>query len=162
MTLAGAVHKKILIPQKAMQEKMEKVQEICEEMEKISDDALSQFFQVMFEQVTDDELAMVENRLVTYGKMMLSYIFEMKARGVLDCAKLPHAFDIGWHTFKSSPSTWNEEERKRVTLKAFDDCVNESNMEEVSRSCAELYCKIATEKLRVQQQNESNMEELKI
>ena len=54
-----------------MQEKMEKVQEICEEMEKISDDVLSQFFQVMFERVTDDELAKVVNRLVTYGKMML-------------------------------------------------------------------------------------------
>ena len=86
----------------------------------------------------------------------------MKVRGVLDCAKLPHAFDIGWHIFKSSPSTWYEEETKRVTLKAFDDYVTESNMEEVCRSFAELYCKIKTEKLRVQQQNESNMEELKI
>ena len=120
---------------------MEKVQEICEEMEKISDDALSQFFQVMFERVTDDELAMVENRLVTYGKMMLSYMFEMKARGVLDCAKLPHAFDIGWHTFKSSPSTWNEEERKRVTLKAFDYCLEEKLMEEMYLAFAELSTK---------------------
>ena len=142
-TLAGAAHKKFLIPQKAMQEKkMEKVQEICEEMEKISDDALSQFFQVMFKRVTDDELAMVENRLVTYGKMMLSYMFEMKARGVLDCAKLPHAFDIGWHTFKSSPSTCDEEERKRVTLKAFDDCLEEEkSMEEMYLAFAELSTK---------------------
>ena len=30
-----------------------------------------------------------------------------------------------------------EEERKRVTLKIFDDYVNESNMEEVSQSFAE-------------------------
>ena len=129
-------------PKSNARKKMEKVQEICEEMEKISDDALSQFFQVMFKRVTDDELAMVENRLVTYGKMMLSYMFEMKARGVLDCAKLPHAFDIGWHTFKSSPSTCDEEERKRVTLKAFDDCLEEEkSMEEMYLAFAELSTK---------------------
>ena len=138
-TLAGADHKKFFDSAKS---NARKVQEIWEEMEKISDDALSQFFQVMFKRVTDDELAMVENRLVTYGKMMLSYMFEMKARGVLDCAKLPHAFDIGWHTFKSSPSTCDEEERKRVTLKAFDDCLEEEkSMEEMYLAFAELSTK---------------------
>ena len=96
-----------------MQEKMEKVQEICEEMEKISGDALSQFFQVMFERVTDDELAMVENRLVTYGKMMLSYIFEMKARGVLDCPSYRMRLtSVGTHSSHLRPRGTKRRERE--------------------------------------------------
>ena len=46
--------------------------------------------------------------------------------------------ETGWRMFKLCPMTLDEEEeRKRVTLKIFDDYVNESNMEEVSQSFAE-------------------------
>ena len=42
-----------MILQKAMQEKMEK--EICEEMEKISDDPLPKFLTLLFARITKDE-----------------------------------------------------------------------------------------------------------
>ena len=142
MTLAGAVHKKkFLIPQKAMQEKMEKVQEICEEMEKISDDPLPKFLTLLLARITKDETELVLEimkeqtellrvQLTAYSKIVMFHIFELRSRDVLlDPSKLPDALEAGWSTYKafwrvSDDERWTVE-RKRVTINSFDNCLQE-------------------------------------
>ena len=74
--------------------------------------------------------------------MMVPYIFEVKNRDEsFDYSKLPHVVETGWHTFKLCPMTLDKDEGKRVTLKSFDDCLQEKTMVELCQSFVELTLK---------------------
>ena len=70
------------------------------------------------------------------------YLFDVKNRGEsFDYTKVPQVVETGWHVFKLCPMTMDKNERKRVTLKSFDDCLQEKTMEELCQSFAELSMK---------------------
>ena len=60
---------------------------------------------------------------------------------LLDLSKLPHLLEIGWHAFKLCPITSDKDDRKRLTLKSFDDCLQEKTMVELCQPFAELSLK---------------------
>ena len=80
----------------------------------------------------------IENRGFENG----IYLFDVKNRKEsFDYIKVPQVVETGWQTFKLAPMTMDKDERKRVTLKSFDDCLQEKIMEELCQSFAELVSK---------------------
>ena len=80
----------------------------------------------------------MENRRFENG----IYLFDVKNRKEsFDYIKVPQVVETGWQTFKWAPMTMDKNERKRVTLKSFDDCLQEKTMGELSQSFAELTLK---------------------
>ena len=120
---------------------MEKVQEICEEMEKISGDPLPKFLTLLLTRITKDETELLLEimkeetellrvQLTVYSKMMMFHIFELRSRDVLlDPSKLLDALEAGWSTYKAFWRVSDDErwtiERKRVTINSFDNCLQE-------------------------------------
>ena len=87
--------------------------------------------ELLFDRMAKEEMDLLRDQLVEFSGITVHYV-------MFDYTKIPHMVETGWRTFKLCPMTLDEEEeRKRVTLKIFDDYVNESNMEEVSQSFAE-------------------------
>ena len=97
---------------------------------------------MLFDRISKDELTLLTSRILEYTRMMTIYIFDVKNRDKsFDYSKLPHVVETGWHTFKLCPMTMDKDERKRVTLKSFDDCLQEKTMVELCQSFAELTLK---------------------
>ena len=85
---------------------------------------------------------MLTDRMLEYSRMITIYLFDVKSREEsFDYTKLPQVVETGWHAFKLSPMTMDKDERKRVTLKSFDDCLREKTMVELCQSFAELSLK---------------------
>ena len=94
--------------------------------------------ELLFDRMTKEEMDLLRDQLVEFSNITVHYLMDLKNRvPEFDYTKIPHMVETGWRTFKLCPMTLDEEERKRVSLKIFDDYVNESNMEEVSQSFAE-------------------------
>ena len=94
--------------------------------------------ELLFDRMTKEEMDLLRDQLVEFSNITVHYVMDLKNRvPEFDYTKIPHMVETGWRTFKLCPMTLDEEERKRVSLKIFDDYVNESNMEEVSQSFAE-------------------------
>ena len=95
--------------------------------------------ELLFDRMAKEEMDLLKDQLVEFSGITVHYVMDLKNRvPEFDYTKIPHMLETGWRTFKLCPMTLDEEEeRKRVTLKIFDDYVNESNMEEVSQSFAE-------------------------
>ena len=69
-------------------------------------------------------------------------LFDVKnCKESFDYIKVPQGVETVWQTFKWAPMTMDKDERKRVTLKSFDDCLQEKTMEELCQSFAELTLK---------------------
>ena len=112
--------------------------------------ALLELLELLFVRITKDETELIFEvmkveteflrvQMTEYSKMMMFYIFELRSRDVpLDPSKLPDALEAGWSTFKVFWRASDKNERKRVTLKSFDDCLQEKTMEELCQSFAEL------------------------
>ena len=68
------------------------------------------------------------------------YLFDVKNRKEsFDYIKVPQVVETSWHVFKLCPMTMDKDERKRVTLKSFDDCLQDKTMEELCQYFAELF-----------------------
>ena len=113
-----------------------------EKMEKVDEDVLTKVLKLLFDRISKDELTLVTSRILEYTRMITIYIFDVKNRDEsFDYSKLPQVVETGWHTFKLSPMTMDKDERKRVTLKSFDDCLQEKTIVELCQSFAELSLK---------------------
>ena len=137
MGLAGGVYKKGC---KAKQRKnmMERLQE---KVKKVDEDT-SKFLKLIFDRITKEELSLLTDQLLEYSTIMVSYILEVKNREEsFDYIKVPQVVETGWQTFKWPPMTMDKDERKQVTLKFFDDCLQEKTMAELCKSFAELSSK---------------------
>ena len=103
---------------------------------------VTKFLKLMFDRITKDELTLMTSRILEYTRMMTIYILDVKNRDEsFDYSKLPQVVETVWHTFKLRPMTVDKDERKRVTLKSFDDCLQEKAMVELCQSFAELSLK---------------------
>ena len=136
MTLAGAVHKndaKHTPQKKNIYCKTKKMEERTYE-----NILMEVLLELLFDRMAKEELDLLRDQLVEFSGITVHYVMDLKNRvPEFDYTKIPHVLETGWCTFKLCPMTLDEEERKRITLKIFDDYVNESNMEEVSQSFAE-------------------------
>ena len=140
MTLAGVfflVHKndaEHTPPKKSIYCKTKKIEERTYE-----DILMEVLLELLFDRMAKEELDLLRDQLVEFSGITVHYVMGLKNRvPEFDYTKIPHMLETGWRTFKLCPMTLDEEEeRKRVTLKIFDDYVNESNMEELSQSFAE-------------------------
>ena len=111
-------------------------------MEKVDEDVLTKFLKLLFDRISKDELTLMTSRILEYTRMITIYIFDVKNRDEsFDYSKLPQVVETGWHTFKLCPMTMDKDERKRVTLKSFDDCLQEKTIVELCQSFAELSLK---------------------
>ena len=151
MTLAGAVHKKrgsffffFFSPQKRRKAYTPPKKHILQNKKKMEertyeDILMEVLLELLFDWMTKEEMDLLRDQLVEFSGITVHYVMDLKNRvPEFDYTKIPHMVETGWRTFKLCPMTLDEEEeRKRVTLKIFDDYVNESNMEEVSQSFAE-------------------------
>ena len=141
MGLAGGVHKKeggVFIPQSSVKNDGD----VTRKMEKVDEDVLTKFLKLLFDRITKDELTLMTSRILECTRMITLYIFGVKNRDEsFDYSKLPQVVETGWHTFKLCPMTMDKDERKRVTLKSFDDCLQEKTMVELCQSFAELFLK---------------------
>ena len=85
---------------------------------------------------------MLTDRMIEFTTMITIYLFDVKNREEsFDYTKVPQVVETGWQTFKWAPMTIDKDERKRVTLKSFVDCLQEKTMEELCQSFAELFSK---------------------
>ena len=107
-----------------------------EKMKKVDEDTLRRFLKLIFERITKEEMTLLTDRMLEYTRMNLCDV--KKREESFDYSKLPQVLETGWHTFKLSPMTMDKDERKRVTLKSFDDCLQEKTMEELCQFFAEL------------------------
>ena len=113
-----------------------------EKMKKVDEDTLTRFLKLIIERITKEEMSLLTHRMMEYTRMMTIYLFDVKKREEsFDYTKLPQVVETGWHTLKLSPMTMDKDERKRVTLKSFDDCLQEKTMVELCQSFAELSLK---------------------
>ena len=122
-------------------------------MESMNEEALLKLLELLFVRITKDETELflevmkdetefLRVQMTEYSKMMMFYIFELRSRDVpLDPSTLPDALEAGLSTFKVFWRASDKDERKRVTLKSFDDCLQEKTMGELSQSFAELTLK---------------------
>ena len=118
---------------------MEKLQE---KMKKVDEDTLTKFLKLMIDRITKEELSLLTSRILEFTRMITIYLFDVKNREEsFDYTKLLQVVETGWQTFKWSPMTMDKDERRRVTLTSFDDCLQETTMEELCQSFAELSLK---------------------
>ena len=148
MTLAGAVHKKrgsfFLVHKNDAKHIPPQKKHILQNKKKMEertyeDILMEVLLELLFDWMTKEEMDLLRDQLVEFSGITVHYVMGLKNRvPEFDYTKIPHMVETGWRTFKLCPMTLDEEEeRKRVTLKIFDNYVNESNMEEVSQSFAE-------------------------
>ena len=117
---------------------MERLQE---KVKKVDEDT-SKFLKLIFDRITKEELSLLTDQLLEYSSIMVSYILEVKNREEsFDYTKVSQGVETGWYAFKWSPMTMDKDERKRVALKFFDDCLQETTMAELCKSFAELSLK---------------------
>ena len=118
---------------------MERLQE---KMKEVDNDTLTRFLKLTTNRITKEELSLLTDRMSEYTRMITIYLFDVKNRGEsFDYTKVPQVVETGWHVFKRAKMTMDKNERKRVTLKSFDDCLQEMTMEELCQSFAELFSK---------------------
>ena len=113
-----------------------------EKMKEVNNDTLTRYLKLTTNRISKEELALLSDRMTEYTRMITIYLFDVKNRGEsFDYTKVSQVVETGWHVFKLCPMTMEKNERKRVTLKSFDDCLQEKTMEELFQSFAELSTK---------------------
>ena len=137
--LAGAAHKKGSFAKQCKKKMMEVLQE---KMNEVNNDTLTRYLKFTTNRITKEELALLTDRMMEFTKMMTIYLFDVKNRGEsFDYSKVSQVVETGWHVFKRCPMTMTKDEKKRVTLKSFDYCLEEKSMEEMYLAFAELSTK---------------------
>ena len=113
-----------------------------EKMKKVDEDTLTKVLKLTIDRIIKEELSLLTSRILEFTRMITIYLFDVKNREEsFDYTKVPQVVETGWQTFKLSPITMDKNERMRVTLKSFDDCLQEKTMEELCQSFAELSSK---------------------
>ena len=113
-----------------------------EKMKEVDNDTLTRYLKLTTNRISKEELSLLSDRMTEYTRMITIYLFDVKNRGEsFDYTKVPQVVETGCHVFKLCPMTMDKNERKRVTLKSFDDCLQEKTMEELFQSFAELSTK---------------------
>ena len=114
-----------------------------EKMKEVDNDTLTRYLKLTTNRIAKEELALLSDRMTEYTRMITIYLFDVKNRGEsFDYIKVPQVVEAGWYVFKLCPMTMDKNEKKRVTLKSFDDCLQEKTMEELPILCRTVYEKL--------------------
>ena len=103
---------------------MEKKEEgACKRSDDKDEEALSKLLKLLFDRITRDEMSVLQEKEKGESVYM---------------SKLPHTLEVGWYAYKRCRSTMDKEERRRITLKSFYDCLSGDGMSELCRTMADL------------------------